>query len=196
MRSLRAPERLDRSNIIQAITAAIDEQGLTVTDAAARCGTAQSTLSHAMHDDLKSVTIECLLNWLVGLTGDIEISVSNFATGASTAVPILALPPHHHESATPARRGRGIALRDPTRFRADFEQPRELLATWIASHLMSRGLSVRAAQRLTGFTPADFSRIRGGKLKSFTFGRMVRIATGLGYTFKFRVCQEQKADTG
>ena len=72
-------------------------------------------------------------------------------------------------------RGSGNVFRDFGRPNADLEQARAILATRIIGVLDSRNLSVRAAEKLTGVSHADFSRIRNAKLERFTLDRMITI---------------------
>jgi predicted XRE-type DNA-binding protein len=55
------------------------------------------------------------------------------------------------------------------------EQLRAVLAAEIGKSLVDDSLSVRDAERLTGFAAADFSRIRRAKLKGFTIDRLMTI---------------------
>jgi predicted XRE-type DNA-binding protein len=77
-------------------------------------------------------------------------------------------------------RGSGNVFRDLDHPDADREQLRALLAARIIGTLDDRGLTVRAAQELTGVTAADFSRIRQAKLDRFTIDRLMAILSGLG----------------
>lgn len=54
-----------------------------------------------------------------------------------------------------------------------------LLAAEIIKTLDRRGLSVRAAQALTGVAAADFSRIRNATLGRFTIDRLLGVALKL-----------------
>jgi predicted XRE-type DNA-binding protein len=58
---------------------------------------------------------------------------------------------------------------------AEREQLRAVLAAEIGKSLVDDSLSVRDAERLTGFAAADFSRIRRAKLKGFTIDRLMTI---------------------
>ncbi|MHA1570389.1 MAG: XRE family transcriptional regulator, partial [Alphaproteobacteria bacterium] len=42
-----------------------------------------------------------------------------------------------------------------------------------------RGLSVRAAEKLSGYSASDFSAIRTAKLKRFTIDRLIKIINAL-----------------
>ena len=77
-------------------------------------------------------------------------------------------------------RGSGNVFRDLGHPDADREQLRAQLAAAIIGVLDDRGLNVRAAQVLTGFAAADFSRIRNAKLDRFTIDRLMAILARLG----------------
>jgi predicted XRE-type DNA-binding protein len=67
--------------------------------------------------------------------------------------------------------GSGNVFRDLGRPHADVEQMKAILAAQIIKVLDDRDLTVRAAQDVTGFAAADFSRIRRAKLDRFTIDR-------------------------
>ena|ERR1700693_1629334 len=71
--------------------------------------------------------------------------------------------------------GSGNVFRDFGYPNADLEQARAILAAEIIKVLDRRKLSVRAAEKLTGISAADFSRIRNVKLDRFTLDRMIAI---------------------
>jgi predicted XRE-type DNA-binding protein len=72
-------------------------------------------------------------------------------------------------------RGSGNVFRDLGRPNADLEQARAILATKIIDALDRRKLSVRAAEKATGVSHADLSRIRNARLQRFTLDRMITI---------------------
>jgi predicted XRE-type DNA-binding protein len=72
-------------------------------------------------------------------------------------------------------RGSGNVFRDFGRPNADLEQARAILAAEIIGVLDRRKLSVRAAEKLTGVSHADLSRIRNARLQRFTLDRMITI---------------------
>ena len=76
-------------------------------------------------------------------------------------------------------RGSGNVFRDVGRPNADLEQARAILAAKIVNVLDRRKLSVRAAEKLTGVSHADFSRIRNARLQRFTLDRMITILSKL-----------------
>lgn len=86
-------------------------------------------------------------------------------------------------------RGSGNVWRDFGYADADLRQAKSILGAHIIGMLDDRGLSVRAANRETGFAAADFSRVRNAKLQSFTLERLIRMAQrldpDLGITLDF-----------
>ena len=72
-------------------------------------------------------------------------------------------------------RGSGNVFRDFGRCNADVEQARAILAAKIIRTLDERGLSTREAERLTGVSHSEFSRIRRARLERFTIDRMIAI---------------------
>lgn len=72
-------------------------------------------------------------------------------------------------------RGSGNVFHDFGRANAGLEQVRALLATEIIRTLDERSLSTREAERLTGISHSEFSRIRNAKLGRFTLDRMIAI---------------------
>lgn len=71
--------------------------------------------------------------------------------------------------------GSGNVYRDFGRSDAGLAQARAILAAKIINILDSRKLSTRDAERLTGVSHAEFSRIRNTKLSRFTLDRMINI---------------------
>jgi len=72
-------------------------------------------------------------------------------------------------------RGTGNVFADTGLPDAEREQLRAVLAAEIGKSLADDSLTVRDAERLTGFAAADFSRIRRAKLKGFTIDRLMTI---------------------
>ncbi|HEX3936898.1 MAG TPA: helix-turn-helix transcriptional regulator [Xanthobacteraceae bacterium] len=72
-------------------------------------------------------------------------------------------------------RGSGNVYRDLGRPNADLEQARALIAAKIIRILDERGLSTRDAEKLTGISHSEFSRIRGTQLRRFTLDRLIAI---------------------
>ncbi|MBF0555997.1 MAG: XRE family transcriptional regulator [Nitrospirae bacterium] len=93
--------------------------------------------------------------------------------------------------------GSGNVFRDFGRPNANVEQARAILAAKIIRTLDKRGLSTREAERLTGVSHSEFSRIRNARLTHFTIDRMITILEKLDedievdVTFKSRHSLQQ-----
>src|SRR5882672_8983392 len=72
-------------------------------------------------------------------------------------------------------RGSGNVYRDFGRPNAGLEQARAITAAKIIRILDERKLSTRAAEKLTGVSYSEFSRIRNTQLGRFTLDRMIAI---------------------
>jgi predicted XRE-type DNA-binding protein len=72
-------------------------------------------------------------------------------------------------------RGSGNVYRDFGRPNAGLEQARAITAAKIIRVLDERKLSTRDAEKLTGVSHSEFSRIRNTQLGRFTLDRMVAI---------------------
>jgi predicted XRE-type DNA-binding protein len=72
-------------------------------------------------------------------------------------------------------RGSGNVYRDFGRPNADLEQARAITAAKIIRVLDERRLSTRDAEKLTGVSHSEFSRIRSTQLSRFTLDRMIAI---------------------
>jgi predicted XRE-type DNA-binding protein len=72
-------------------------------------------------------------------------------------------------------RGSGNVFRDFGRSNANLEQARAILAAEIIHTLDERNLSTREAEKLTGISHSEFSRIRNARLERFTLDRMILI---------------------
>ncbi|MDY7092005.1 MAG: helix-turn-helix transcriptional regulator [Acidobacteriota bacterium] len=84
-------------------------------------------------------------------------------------------------------RGSGNVYRDFGDPDADVHQAKAKLAAQIIGLLNDEGLSVRQAQKLTGFAASDFSRIRNADLGRFTIDRLIRILGSLGQSVEVRL---------
>ncbi len=84
-------------------------------------------------------------------------------------------------------RGSGNIFRDFNDPNPDYEQLKGKLAARIIGVLDDRKLSVRGAQKLTGFAAADFSRIRCAKLDRFTIERLMMMLDRLGQNIDISV---------
>jgi len=89
-------------------------------------------------------------------------------------------------------RGSGNVYRDFGRSNAGLEQARAITAAKIIRVLDERKLSTRDAEKLTGVSHSEFSRIRNTQLGRFTLDRMIAILGKLdedvevSITFKVR----------
>jgi predicted XRE-type DNA-binding protein len=72
-------------------------------------------------------------------------------------------------------RGSGNVYRDFGRPNAGLEQARAIVAAKIIAILDERQLSTRDAEKLTGVSHSEFSRIRNTQLRRFTLDRMIAI---------------------
>ncbi|RPI78106.1 MAG: XRE family transcriptional regulator [Desulfobacteraceae bacterium] len=72
-------------------------------------------------------------------------------------------------------RGSGNVFRDFGRSNANLEQARAILAAEIIRILDEHNLSTREAEKLTGVSHSEFSRIRNARLERFTIDRMISI---------------------
>jgi len=84
-------------------------------------------------------------------------------------------------------RGSGNVFRDLGRENADLEHARAVLAAEVIRTLDERGLSTREAERLTGVSHSEFSRIRNARLTRFTLDRMIAILGKLDEDVEVRV---------
>jgi predicted XRE-type DNA-binding protein len=69
----------------------------------------------------------------------------------------------------------GNAHRDFARPNADLAQARAIVAATIVRIIDARKLSTRGAEKLTGVSHSEFSRIRNTQLGRFTLDRMIAI---------------------
>ncbi len=72
-------------------------------------------------------------------------------------------------------RGSGNVYRDFGHPNAGLEQARAITAAKIINILDERQLSTRDAEKLTGVSHTEFSRIRNTQLRRFTLDRMISI---------------------
>ena len=72
-------------------------------------------------------------------------------------------------------RGSGNVYRDFGRPNAGLEQARAIVAAKIIDILDERALTTREAEKLTGVSHSEFSRIRNTQLRRFTLDRMIAI---------------------
>jgi predicted XRE-type DNA-binding protein len=72
-------------------------------------------------------------------------------------------------------RGSGNLFRDFGHPNAGLEQARAIIAAKIINVLDERKLSTRDAEKLTGVSHSEFTRIRNAQLRRFTLDRMITI---------------------
>lgn len=90
-------------------------------------------------------------------------------------------------------RGSGNVFADFGHPNADVEQLKATLAAQIIRVLNEHGLTVRAAEEITGTAAADFSRIRRAKLDRFTIDRLMMILSKLDQRVEVEVRFGEKA---
>lgn len=90
--------------------------------------------------------------------------------------------------------GSGNVFADFGHPNAEVERLKAALAAQIIRVLDGRGLTVRAAEALTGTAAADFSRIRRVKLDRFTIDRLMTILGHLGQPAKIQVQSSETTD--
>lgn len=89
-------------------------------------------------------------------------------------------------------RGSGNVFRDLNQPNPDLEQLRSILAANIIRSLDDQKLTVRAAQEMTGFAAADFSRIRRANIGRFTVDRLMDMLSKLGQEVAVEVSFKQR----
>ena len=90
-------------------------------------------------------------------------------------------------------RGSGNIFADFGDPNAEVEQLKGILAAQIIRVLDARGLTVRAAEELTGTAAADFSRIRRVKLDRFTIDRLMMVLSRLDQRVEVEVRFAERA---
>lgn len=93
-------------------------------------------------------------------------------------------------------KGRGNVFRDLGEKDADVRQTKALLAAEIVRILDKEKLSVRAAERVTGYNYSDFSRIRNAELSRFTIDKLMMVTNALSrrVNVKISVTKQRGAD--
>lgn len=76
-------------------------------------------------------------------------------------------------------KGSGNVFRDMGEKEADVKQTKALLAAEIVRILDKEKLSVRAAEKVSGYNYSDFSRIRNAELTRFTIDKLMMITNAL-----------------
>ena len=75
--------------------------------------------------------------------------------------------------------GSGNVFRDFGHPNAGLEQTRAIIAAKIISTLDNRKLSTREAEKVTGVSHSEFSKIRNAHLRRFTLDRLITILSKL-----------------
>ncbi len=90
--------------------------------------------------------------------------------------------------------GSGNAFRDMDSQDAGLKQAKAILAARIIGVLDGRELTVRRAGTLTGFAPADFSRVRNADLGRFTLDRLIKMLSTLDNSIEVTIQFGQRAE--
>ena len=83
--------------------------------------------------------------------------------------------------------GSGNVFRDFGYPDADVQQTKALLAARIIGILDDEGLSTRKAEKRTGVSHADFTRIRNAQLGRFTIDRLMTVLNKLGQQVEVQI---------
>jgi predicted XRE-type DNA-binding protein len=92
-------------------------------------------------------------------------------------------------------RGSGNVFHDFGHANANLEQARAIIAKEIIRTLDERSLSTREAEKITGVTHSEFSRIRNAKLGRFTLDRMIAILAKLDEDIEVQVTVRSRQHT-
>lgn len=95
-------------------------------------------------------------------------------------------------------KGSGNVFRDMGEKDADVKQTKALLAAEIVRILDKEKLSVRAAEKVSGYNYSDFSRIRNAELTRFTIDKLMMITNALNrkVTVKISVSKYRGSSLG
>ena len=95
-------------------------------------------------------------------------------------------------------KGSGNLFRDMGEKDADVKQTKALLAAEILRILDKEKLSVRAAEKVSGYNYSDFSRIRNAELTRFTIDKLMMITNALNrkVTVKISVSKYRGSSLG
>jgi len=95
-------------------------------------------------------------------------------------------------------KGSGNLFRDMGEKDADVKQTKALLAAEILRILDKEKLSVRAAEKVSGYNYSDFSRIRNAELTGFTIDKLMMITNALNrkVTVKISVSKYRGSSLG
>ncbi|NQV22443.1 MAG: XRE family transcriptional regulator [Rhodospirillales bacterium] len=89
--------------------------------------------------------------------------------------------------------GSGNVWRDFGYADADIRQAKGIIAAQIIQILDERSLSVRKAEKLTGFAAADFSRVRNAKYGRFSIERLIKMLQALNKDMEVTVNVRQRS---
>lgn len=89
-------------------------------------------------------------------------------------------------------KGSGNVFRDLGEKNADVKQTKALLAAEIIRILDKEKLSVRAAEKVTGYNYSDFSRIRNAELSRFTIDKLMLITNALSRRVNVKISVTKK----
>ena len=90
--------------------------------------------------------------------------------------------------------GSGNVYRDFGHPNAGLEQARALIAAKIIGVLDDRQLSTREAEKVTGVSYSEFSRIRNAQLRRFTLDRMITILGKLDEKIEVNVTFQPRSE--
>jgi len=91
--------------------------------------------------------------------------------------------------------GSGNVFRDLSEKDADVKQIKALLAAEIIRILDQDKLSVREAEKVTGYNYSDFSRIRQAELSRFTIDKLMKIANAFNRRVSVKISVTKQRDT-
>ncbi len=89
----------------------------------------------------------------------------------------------------------GWGLFDAYEKDADLKQTKALLAAEIIRILDKEKLSVRAAEKNTGYNYSDFSRIRNAELSRFTIDKLMKITNSLNRRVNVKISVAKQRGT-
>ena len=89
--------------------------------------------------------------------------------------------------------GSGNVFRDFGHPNAGLEQARAIIAAKIISTLDNRKLSTREAEKVTGVSHSEFSKIRNAHLRRFTLDRLITILSKLEVGIEVNVTFSNKS---
>ncbi len=92
-------------------------------------------------------------------------------------------------------KGSGNVFRDLSEKDADIKQTKALLAAEIICILDQDKLSVRDAEKVTGYNYSDFSRIRHTELSRFTIDKLIKMANAFDRRVSVKISVTKPRDT-